>query len=88
MALLELRKIESPSPLSEVAYRAIKESLLATGLSQSTNEQRLDERAFRATWCQSDAGKRSRFTPGHRGVFESRPAQRGICGQEIKTPDD
>ncbi len=44
MVLLELRKIESPSPLSEEAYRAIKESLLSTDLSQLTDEQRLDER--------------------------------------------
>jgi len=42
--VLEVKKIETPSKLSEMAYRTLKESLLEIDLSQMPDEGRLDER--------------------------------------------
>ncbi|MCP4665971.1 MAG: GntR family transcriptional regulator [Deltaproteobacteria bacterium] len=42
--MLDVKKIEPPSKLSEMAYHALKQSLLETDLSQMPQEGRLDER--------------------------------------------
>jgi DNA-binding GntR family transcriptional regulator len=42
--MLDVKKIEPPSKLSEMAYHALKETLLETDLSQLPEQGRLDER--------------------------------------------
>ena len=42
--VLELKKIETPSKLSEIAYDTLKASLLETDLTHMSDEGRLDER--------------------------------------------
>jgi len=42
--VLELKKIETPSKLSEIAYDTLKASLLEIDLTQMPDEDRLDER--------------------------------------------
>ena len=44
--MLEVKKIRIPSSLSERAYEAIKESLLRTDVTQTKNEDRIDERGI------------------------------------------
>lgn len=44
--VLEVVKIKAPSSLSEIAYEAIKESLLKMDLTQVTDEEPLDERGL------------------------------------------
>ena len=44
MVLDNVKKIETPASLSEIAYEALKTSLLEMDLSEISDEDRLDER--------------------------------------------